>query len=311
MLAAASLVVPLACSLAQAPPNRRAAHHEVSGLTREREGAWKGPFFFIQLTDPQLGMIRENQAWGDEIRLVRRAVERINRLKPRFVAVTGDMTNSGPGSPLYQRQVRDYWKALADLDPSIPLLHVPGNHDLGNTPSVKSLKAYRGAFGDDYYRFWVGGVLCLALDTSLLGYPADAPGDAAAQEAWLSRALKEARVAHPARLLVFQHYPVYLKDLAEDDSYHVVPKARRVRLMDQFRAAGVNAIFTGHLHHNLEARAGDMEMVSSSALGKPLGSDPSGLRIVEVYRDHLTSHFYGLDDVPGLPPTLRGGSLGR
>jgi hypothetical protein len=39
-------------------------------------------------------------------------------------------------------------------------------------------------------------------------------------------------------------------------------------------------------------------MVTSSALGQPLGSDPHGYRIVKVYKDKISHTYYSLDDVP-------------
>jgi hypothetical protein len=38
--------------------------------------------------------------------------------------------------------------------------------------------------------------------------------------------------------------------------------------------------------------------VTTSAVGKPLGKAPSGLRIVKVYRDKIEHSFYGLDELP-------------
>jgi len=46
------------------------------------------------------------------------------------------------------------------------------------------------------------------------------------------------------------------------------------------------------------AKYGDMEMVTTSAVGKPLAKAPSGIRIVKVYSDRIESVYYGLDEIP-------------
>ena len=40
------------------------------------------------------------------------------------------------------------------------------------------------------------------------------------------------------------------------------------------------------------------EIVATGPLGKPLRKDPSGVRIVEVYKDRLVHRYYPLDAVP-------------
>lgn len=41
-----------------------------------------------------------------------------------------------------------------------------------------------------------------------------------------------------------------------------------------------------------------MELVTTSALGKPLGKAPSGMRIVKVYKERIEHEYYGLDEIP-------------
>jgi len=48
------------------------------------------PFFFIQLSDPQFGMFTTNKEFAQF------AVATVNRLRPAFVVITGDLVNQ-PG----------------------------------------------------------------------------------------------------------------------------------------------------------------------------------------------------------------------
>lgn len=59
------------------------------------------------------------------------------------------------GSPYKEEQERDLKAALKGTDPSIPLVFVSGNHDLGNSPTPSSVEQYCNSWGDDYFSFWV------------------------------------------------------------------------------------------------------------------------------------------------------------
>src|SRR5689334_7130101 len=100
------------------------------------------PFFFIQLSDPQFGMFTENTNFVQETANYEFAVATVNRLKPAFVIVTGDLVHR-PGDP---EQIAEYRRITAKLDPAIPVYNVAGNHDVGNVPTPESLAAYRKVF---------------------------------------------------------------------------------------------------------------------------------------------------------------------
>jgi 3',5'-cyclic AMP phosphodiesterase CpdA len=259
---------------------------------------WKGPFFFIQLTDPQFGMFDCDQSWGKETALFCQAVEAINRLKPRFVIIGGDMVNQEPDGPAHAAEVAEFERIARLIDPSIPLLYVCGNHDVGNRPTPAALALYRKEFGDDWFPFWVGGVCCLVLNTNLYWDPTGALEEQARQEAWFARELTAAREAGAKQILVFQHHPWFLTKPDDPDDYFTIPRVRREPALALMRRAGVRAVFAGHCHRNAYGRDGDLEMITTSAIGMPLGNDPSGFRIVKVYEDRIEHVYYGLDEAP-------------
>lgn len=59
------------------------------------------------------------------------------------------------GTPFREGQEKDLKAALKGTDPSIPLVFVSGNHDLGNTPTPSTVEQYCREWGDDYFSFWV------------------------------------------------------------------------------------------------------------------------------------------------------------
>ena len=96
-------------------------------------------FSFIQLSDTQLGFQTGNPLeFTEDTLALDFMVKQINRLKPAFVLNTGDMTDNSTN----QSQIGAYKKVIARLDPSIPLHHLPGNHDVGSACSKAKVAAY-------------------------------------------------------------------------------------------------------------------------------------------------------------------------
>lgn len=276
----------------------QAANRTFRAFDSPHERTWQQPYFFMQLADTQYGMFTGNRGFDQEAALAQQAVEHINRLRPRFVIVCGDLTNATPEHARYREQVAQYHQDFSQVDPEIPLVCVCGNHDIGNRPTPGSIASYRENFGDDYFAFWVGGVCNVVLNSSVLKDPTGAPDVLAAQQTWLQQQLRNARAAKARHILLFQHHPLFLETEDEPDRYFNIPLERRLPLLDQLKQADVRAVFAGHYHRNAYGRAGAMEMITTGPVGRPLGKDPSGFRIVSVYETNLQHQYYGLDDVP-------------
>jgi len=271
--------------------------HAFPGLDAQREGKWSGPFFFAQLADTQFGMFDKDERWDKETALFSRAVERINQLRPRFVIVCGDLVNQVSG-PKHADQVREFQRIARQIDPSIPLVCVCGNHDVGNRPTGATLATYRREWGDDWFSFQVGGTYGIVLNSSLYYDPTGAPEEYDRQHAWFQQELEHARASGAKHVFVFQHHSWFLAKADEPDQYFNIPKVRREPALELLRKAKVRAVFAGHYHRCAYGKDGDMEMITSSAVGMPLGKDPSGFRIVKVYEDRIEHQFYGLDEFP-------------
>ena len=252
------------------------------------------PFFFIQLTDPQFGMFADNTNFAQETANVEFAVTTINRLRPAFVVVTGDLVNRVGDAA----QIKEYTRLLARVDPGIPVYNVAGNHDVGNVPTPESVAAYTNAFGSDHYAFRHGGFVGIVLDSSLIKAPQNVPDLFAAQESWLKSELQQARDSGATQIVIFQHYPWFLRSPDEPEQYFNLPRESRTAYLGLFHEFGVSAVFGGHYHRNTVAHDGSLEIVTTGALGKPLGGSQSGIQVV-IVRDHGIQHrFYGLGEIP-------------
>uniref|UniRef100_A0A3Q3VZ48 Serine/threonine-protein phosphatase CPPED1 n=1 Tax=Mola mola TaxID=94237 RepID=A0A3Q3VZ48_MOLML len=292
----------------------RAKHRTFRGLSEDAERQWKGPFCFIQAADPQLGLMKAwrdgdcdsgGEEWAEEVELTKQAVEAVNQLRPRprFMVLCGDLVHAMPGREKAQEQ--DLKAALTGTDPSIPLVFVSGNHDLGNTPTPRTVEQYCNAWGSDYFSFWVGGVFCLVLNSQLFYDGSACPQLKEAQETWLEEQLSSK--PKPKHILVFQHIPLYLKSPDEDDDYFNLQRAVRQHLLDRFHKAGVKAVFSGHYHRNAGGCHGGLDMVVSSAIGCQLGKDTHGVRVVVVTADDVVHRYYSLEQLTtgGLDEDLR------
>ena len=175
---------------------------------------------------------------------------------------------------------------------------MPGNHDVGNEPTPASLAAYRKLFHHDYYTFRVDDFAGFVLNSSVIAAPANVQEEAAKQEAWLARELEKARREGARRLVVFQHHPWFLADAGEADQYFNIPKPTRERYLELLQKFGVSHVFAGHYHRNAEGRAGELQMITTGPVGKPLGGARSGIRIVKVSDSGIEQKYYDFGDLP-------------
>jgi len=249
------------------------------------------PFFFVQAADPQFGMFAANQGFEQETTNFEFLIATANRLRPAFLIVCGDLVNR-PGDPA---QIAEYLRIAAHC--KVPFHNVPGNHDLGNEPTRESLAAWRKRFGPDYYTFRAGDVAAIVLNSVLLHAPKNVPEELARQEAWFKAELEKAR-REGLRAVVFQHHPWFFQDPAEPDRYENIPLERRRPWLDRMRQHGVTHVFAGHSHRNGLARYGGLEIVITGPIGKPLGPDPSGFRIVIVRSAGIEHRYFGMGEIP-------------
>lgn len=69
------------------------------------------------------------------------------------------------GTDLRNAQEDDFRRVMAEMSSEVPLVCVCGNHDIGNEPTPESVRSYRDTFGDDYFVFWCGGVMCIVINS--------------------------------------------------------------------------------------------------------------------------------------------------
>ncbi|XP_055417129.1 serine/threonine-protein phosphatase CPPED1 isoform X2 [Bubalus kerabau] len=274
----------------------------------EKEREWKGPFYFIQGADPQFGLMKAwatgdcddgGDEWEQEIRLAEQAVQAINKLnpKPKFFVLCGDLVHAMPGRPWRKEQTEDLQRVLRTVDSDIPLVLVSGNHDVGNIPTPETIAEFQRTWGDDYFSFWVGGVLFLVLNSQFLYDASRCPALKQEHDHWLDQQLRTAGQRACRHAVVFQHIPLFLQSIGEDDDYFNLTKSVRKEMADKFVEAGIKAVFSGHYHRNAGGTYQNLDMVVSSAIGCQLGTDTHGLRVVVVTAEKIVHRYYSLDEL--------------
>ncbi len=255
-------------------------------------------FDIVQMCDPQLGF----GGYDADLGRFRQAAPQINALHPDLVFVCGDLVNAA--SP---KSFGDFNAAKATLD--APCHCAPGNHDLGNTPTPKTLERYRRFVGKDYYAFQHKDRTFVVLDTQLWKSPV--AGETERQDAWLKRTLKAAR-KRGQPVFVICHYLLFENNPDEPDSYYNLPLAKRKELLELFERSGVVALLAGHTHRTIIKEYHGIQMVTSETTSRNFDKRPFGFRVWHIGPARPYRHeFVPLDEsAPTAPRPKPAGTAG-
>ena len=247
------------------------------------------PFFFLQLSDPQFGFIDNNKSISAETEAMNKAVAAINQLKPPFVVITGDFVNNSKS----KEQIAAYKSMIAQIDSSVKVYMIPGNHDIGKV-SRSSIDNYKKNYGETHFSFRYGDCAFIGIDSNIIK-EADKEREEV-QFKWLEQELQKTKDARFK--FVFTHCSVFLKRMDEPVNYSNFSLPMREKYVRLFQKYGVNAIFAGHLHNNAYGKVGNMEMITIGPVGKVLGTGYQGMNLVKVYPDRFISEFIALNQLP-------------
>ena len=206
------------------------------------------------ITDTHLAAITT-----DFVANCRAAMAWIEAANVDLVIHLGDITADAIEAP---HQIEEARAVLGDL--AVPLLCVPGNHDIGDNPvpglnsshkplDPDMLARYRAAFGPDRWVHRAAGWTLIGLNAQAFGTGHE---EEHAQLAWLYRTLAE--TAGPVGL--FQHKP-WFRYASGDTELHgrYVPLAQRLTLAGAFARHDLRFVATGHTHQARDLRVEGVE----------------------------------------------------
>lgn len=246
-------------------------------------------FFFLQLSDPQFGFMDNNKSISAETEAMNKAVTAINQLKPPFVVITGDFVNNSKS----KEQIAAYKSMIAQIDSSVKVYMIPGNHDIGKV-SRASIDNYKKNYGEPHFSFRYGDCAFIGIDSNIIKEEDKEREEV--QFKWLEQELQKTKDARFK--FVFTHCSVFLKRMDEPVNYSNFSLPMREKYVRLFQKYGVNAIFAGHLHNNAYGKVGNMEMITIGPVGKVLGTGYQGMNLVKVYPDRFISEFIALNQLP-------------
>ena len=200
--------------------------------------------------------------------------------------------------PKSASQIKEFKRITAKINSNIPIYYTPGNHDIGQTPDKTSIKNYKKNYGSDKFSFQHKGSSFIGYNSGYIKAKLAEPEQQ--QYKWLSKKIKKSEKTQ--HIILFSHYPFFNKTVEEPTAYSNIDLESRKKYLDLFNTNKVEAVFTGHYHNNSLTNYGKIQLVTTSALGKPLGKAPSGLRIIKVFSDRIEHEYFGLDLIPDSVP---------
>ena len=242
------------------------------------------PFDFVQVCDTQLGF----GGYEHDLGTFRQAVKQINALSPAFVVICGDLVNVPD-----DKSFADFNEIKAGF--TIPCYCAPGNHDVGNEPTVASLEKYRAAVGEDYYSFEYNGYAFIIVNTQLWKSPLE--GESSKHDDWLKRELESAS-GKTQGVFIIAHYPLYLKEPDEKDEYFNIPSEKRKEILTLFAEHGVVAVPAGHTHRTIINDYNGIQLVNAETTSRNFDDRPLGFRVWSVTDQGPPKHeFIPLDSI--------------
>lgn len=239
--------------------------------------AQRDSVLIVQITDPQFGFFANNADFEKETKLYTEAVRQINQIKPDFVVITGDFVNNARDT----LQINEFKRITACIEESIPVYLSPGNHDQALNPSKQDFEFYDSMYGKNTDRFSFRRKNAHFIGFNSVIIKSDkSRKEEKKQFRWLKKELKKAASSDP--ILLFTHYPFFIENFNEKETYSNQSMQQRVKYFKLFEKYGVDAIFAGHLHNNAESSYSKIRMITTSAAGKPLGNVPSGYRLITI-----------------------------
>ena len=142
-------------------------------------------FFFVQLSDPRLGLCSEDGGFEREKQQFKQFVDAINRLKPAFVVISGNLVNDRGNAA----QLAGFRELCRRIDSKIPIYLLPGACDVGDEASPEAVQDFIGRYGSDRFVFRKEGCCVIGLNTPVV--KAGNSGQRRQQYDWLEKQRRE------------------------------------------------------------------------------------------------------------------------
>ena len=241
------------------------------------------PFVIVQIADAQFGFTAADRSQREgteyvndltfEMDCLSRAVEMINEMKPDVVVFTGDQVNRHDDA----QQWDAFAQTISSIDPSVKVLHIPGNHDVMISEGNVDNSTFTDRYASDRFVYVGRGVRLVGINSNLIKY--NDPGEEA-QIQWMRESL--AKDSENEVSLLFSHHPFFLQEITEDDGYFQIQKAKRQGYFDLCSELDVDALYAGHLHNNSEGDYNGLPVRTTTSVAFQIGPEQPSIRIITI-----------------------------
>lgn len=235
---------------------------------------------------PEGTLLKEFQKKGTqkEIENFTMVANAINKEKPDFVFVTGDMVQYASGEK-NKEMVALLKEQFKKIDSSIPVYFCPGNHDVDGA-SEEGMARYLKDFGYDRFSVSKNGVSFIGLNTEIIWAAPQNKKDE--HFAWITAELEKAKKAGN-QIYVLGHRPIFSKSFDEPEGYNAYPMAERKRYAELLKKYGVKNYLCGHLH---ERRIIESPECCTQIVAGPVGMTLDLIHISCYYTGEITQNGY-------------------
>lgn len=246
-------------------------------------GCARKPYVIVQIADAQLGFTAADESHRNgtkyvndltfEVECLKKAVALVNEIKPDAVVFSGDQ--------VHRTWIVEQWETfgnlISELDPSIKVFHVPGNHDVAFEGDRVDSTPFTDRYGPDRFCHNERGVKLVGINTNLIRFSDSLE---TAQADWMREVLRKDSPEEVT--IVFGHHPFFIGDIDEDEDLYPGAKEKRHFYFDLFSQMGVDAMYGGHHHSTHAAEYNGVQMKTTTAVGVQLGPDRSAVRVITV-----------------------------
>lgn len=244
---------------------------------------------FVQISDPQLGFITESEDFSPEQANMERIAKEVNALSPDFVVFTGDYvqwrTDEGA--------LEGFQKMCSLFDENIPLYFLPGNHDVGEA-SPEEVAEFVARYGHDRFVYEGENYTTIGYNSCLIKSAAE--GESELYE-WMKESLAKA-AERDMPIILAAHHPQFVFSPEEENNGENLPLELRKKYLALMSAYDVDLVLSGHLHHCVRAEWEGIRFATTSAAGRPLGDEGSGVTVVTIKDATATPTFYEIGTIP-------------
>lgn len=253
------------------------------------------PYVIVQIADAQLGFTAADKSQKEgteyvndltyEIECLTKAVSMVNGIQPDAVVFTGDQVNRH-----YDAEQWDaFAKVISDIDPSIKVFHIPGNHDVMISECMVDSTPFTDRYGKDRFLHVDRGVRIVGINSNLIKY--NDPSEAGQIE-WMKESLTKDTPDEVS--ILFSHHPFFLKDIEEEDGYFQIQKSKRPDYFNICTTLDVNALYAGHLHNDSEGSYEGIPVITTTSVAFQIGPAQPSIRVIKVQNGMVSDELLNL-----------------